>query len=340
VTSLDKLYKSSWGISTRSLPSFVMVEGLKLGTLPAFSLYAGFLSLIMIASDSHLDATYDRPKIRQQRIRNQLVERQKLRTLPEDQHEDIKEDIRYIDAALKDYKPPGFRYGTVRRGHPSRRHPLLQDHLSRLGVLGARRSDRKPRLVLEVRPRGRSRVPSTTRPKQQAPTCFHFHQASFGNTMQPTFDLANDCLALELLSDNLAHLHSLASLLHADVRLTLQTAAEAYAPLGDNRLLEAYYAAGTESAHLRIATENIFNAIGARITKTLEFLLSLIRKAVGYITGLVTGQKKPDPAADTAKLKALSEVLEKAKLDQSKVEAVIRARTLDKLFLQGVSRER
>ncbi|MEX3693785.1 hypothetical protein AB3X91_28130 [Paraburkholderia sp. BR14263] len=87
MTSLDKLYKSSWGISTRSLPSFVMVEGLKLGTLtlsvallgtlPAFSLYAGFLSLIIIASDSHLDATYDRSKIRQQRIRNQLVERQK-----------------------------------------------------------------------------------------------------------------------------------------------------------------------------------------------------------------------------------------------------------------------
>lgn len=62
MTSLGKLYKSSWGISTRSLPSYVMVEGLKLGTLPAFSLYAGFLSLIMIASDSHLDATYDRPK--------------------------------------------------------------------------------------------------------------------------------------------------------------------------------------------------------------------------------------------------------------------------------------
>lgn len=72
MTSLDKLYKSSWGISIRSLPSYVMVEGLKLGTLilsvallgtlPAFSLYAGFLSLIMIASDSHLDATYDRPK--------------------------------------------------------------------------------------------------------------------------------------------------------------------------------------------------------------------------------------------------------------------------------------
>lgn len=114
VTSLDKLYKSSWSMGTRSLPAYIFIEGVKLALLvasigvtavvgPVGLITAIYFVLIPGLADSQLDAMYDRPKIRLKRIRNQLVERQKLKDLPAEQHEDIKEDIRLIDDTLKDY---------------------------------------------------------------------------------------------------------------------------------------------------------------------------------------------------------------------------------------------
>lgn len=114
VTALDKIYRGAHHISVRTFPAYLCTEFLKFSMLAvgvcmgASGLaYAGgsFVNgaIITMMADAQSDATYDRPKIRLQRIRNQLVERQKLKDLASGEHETIKEDLVVIDGLLKDY---------------------------------------------------------------------------------------------------------------------------------------------------------------------------------------------------------------------------------------------
>jgi hypothetical protein len=97
-TALDKLYGSTWHISFRSLPAFLMLEAVKLMTI----LVSPLLYLTLVAMDGNGDNTYDRPGARIMRVRSQIVEQLKDRDLEMDDIMRLEADIGVIDALLND----------------------------------------------------------------------------------------------------------------------------------------------------------------------------------------------------------------------------------------------
>jgi len=96
VTSLDKLYRSSWQKSFRSLPAFLAFEAIKLALL--FAVPA--LSVLLMGMDSD-QVIYDEPGDRFKRVRNQIVENLKDRNLSKDDVESLEADLKAIDAISK-----------------------------------------------------------------------------------------------------------------------------------------------------------------------------------------------------------------------------------------------
>lgn len=116
VSALDKLYRQMGHISTRSTGVYVMVEALKIAAMvTSFALAATSNSAvaaiasrilewafgISIAIDSDSDKTYDKPSARMIRVRNQLVEALKNKSLSKTQQKALQEDLAYIDATAK-----------------------------------------------------------------------------------------------------------------------------------------------------------------------------------------------------------------------------------------------
>ncbi len=120
VSALDKLYRSMGHISTRSTATYVMVEALKITALItslalAFMVRGNILANIAsrilnfafglsLAIDSDSDKTYDRPSARMIRVRNQIVEALKNKSLSKEQQKALQEDLEYIDETAKQLK--------------------------------------------------------------------------------------------------------------------------------------------------------------------------------------------------------------------------------------------
>jgi hypothetical protein len=117
VTGLDKVYKEFGDISTRGLGMYLFWEAVKLialvihiglavasGPLGEVGvLLNSMLISFLFGRDAQTDATYDRPKIRLERVRNQLMEAQKERGLTKAQQQAYREDVKVIDDILADY---------------------------------------------------------------------------------------------------------------------------------------------------------------------------------------------------------------------------------------------
>lgn len=96
-SALDKLYPS-WHISKRGPVMWFLVEVLKwasLTTVPS-------LLMIMMTLDSY-PSMYDEPGYRLKRIRDQLVNDAKDRNVPKELSEKILEDIKVLDANIKEF---------------------------------------------------------------------------------------------------------------------------------------------------------------------------------------------------------------------------------------------
>lgn len=107
VTALDKLYKGSWNISFRSLPSFLAMEAFKATLLIGAFLVPGpmtggllNLGIMLVGMDGSGDGTYDRPGARFKRVRNQIIENLKDRKLSRDDHDRLQADLVAIDNVM------------------------------------------------------------------------------------------------------------------------------------------------------------------------------------------------------------------------------------------------
>jgi hypothetical protein len=113
ITALDRVLRDARHSSFRSTPVFLGLEALKLVLLiaPLFMSGSGFaiavtkdlmikFGLILIAVDQH-DDTYDRPGARIQRVRNDIVQCLKDRTLPKATQQALTEDLVVIDEILQ-----------------------------------------------------------------------------------------------------------------------------------------------------------------------------------------------------------------------------------------------
>lgn len=114
ITALDKVHRLTGDIATRSTGKYVALEVIKvllfLGTIglavttgpgaivPFFILWAWILG------DGPGDSLYDRPGVRLKRIRDQLVEQIKDRSLSKEVIERLKEDIVAVDKLLETVK--------------------------------------------------------------------------------------------------------------------------------------------------------------------------------------------------------------------------------------------
>lgn len=114
VTGLDKLFKEFGHIATRGMGMYLFWEATKLVALgagiglaallgPVGAYVGSFIVTGLFLRDAQTDTTYDRPKIRLERIRSQLQEAQKDRGLTKVQQKAYLEDVKMIDDVLKDY---------------------------------------------------------------------------------------------------------------------------------------------------------------------------------------------------------------------------------------------
>lgn len=135
VTGLEKIFKGSWNISFRSLPTFLAMEAFKI-VLIALGLFG--VSFLLMAIDSD-NATYDLPGARFKRIRDQIVENLKLKTLTKDDNERLQADLVAIDSILKDVNDRRQFFGVIwdvlyspaRKG---RKQEQLQQELEAIAV--------------------------------------------------------------------------------------------------------------------------------------------------------------------------------------------------------------
>lgn len=104
ITALDKLMRSLGDKAFRSTPMFVALEALKFFTVCAGYYLGGVwgkivfdIALAAMAMDSDGDGSYDKPEARLKRIRNQIVEQLKDKTLDKDTQDRLKADIAVVD---------------------------------------------------------------------------------------------------------------------------------------------------------------------------------------------------------------------------------------------------
>lgn len=112
ITALDRLLRDARHSSFRSTPMFLGLEAFKLaaliapfflpgvGVMPVVKELMVEVSLIMMMHDTHI-VTYDRPGARFQRVRNDIVQCLKDRTLPKETQQALTEDLVVIDEILK-----------------------------------------------------------------------------------------------------------------------------------------------------------------------------------------------------------------------------------------------
>ena len=100
VTGLNKIYKRYMHISTRSNVMFFFIEFLKICLLLSFTT----IGMFMITMDSTEEPTYDRPKVRFKRLKEDLIQKAKQPDIPKELAHEIMNGVANIDEVLKGYK--------------------------------------------------------------------------------------------------------------------------------------------------------------------------------------------------------------------------------------------
>lgn len=133
VTALDKIHRSQFNISNRHISVFLAVEALKITLL----FIALPVAMMMVLFDTP-DRSYDTPKDRFRRIRNDLVEQLKNKELPKETVARMQEDIATIDAVMAPMEDRRQWFGVLAEQWPSlrkqRNQKLLQQELEALAV--------------------------------------------------------------------------------------------------------------------------------------------------------------------------------------------------------------
>lgn len=101
VTALDKVMNSVFTPSFRSMPLFLAIEAFKiLTTFSALMTFNPFpLIAVMLTTMPGRD-TYDKPEARFQRIRNQIIENQKVKNLSDNDRERLSADLLAVDQII------------------------------------------------------------------------------------------------------------------------------------------------------------------------------------------------------------------------------------------------
>ena len=111
VTALEKIFRDYGNISFRSGPSYVFFEALKLMLamltilaamyLPGVINVLGMLTLFLFSRDGDGHSSYDRPIARLNRIRHQIIENLKDKSLTKEEINALTSDLDLIDSTLK-----------------------------------------------------------------------------------------------------------------------------------------------------------------------------------------------------------------------------------------------
>lgn len=111
VTALEKIFRNYGNISFRSGPSYVFFEALKLMLamltilaamyLPGVINVLGMLTLFLFSRDGDGHSSYDRPIARLNRIRHQIIENLKDKSLTKEEINALTSDLDLIDSTLK-----------------------------------------------------------------------------------------------------------------------------------------------------------------------------------------------------------------------------------------------
>lgn len=111
VTALDKLERMDESIAVRSMPSYLMMEAVKLmmllgtlvtaASLPILVFIPAIMTAGIVFGDAVGSTDYDRPRVRFKRIRNDLVEAMKSKGISPELEKAYKEDIVAIDKILE-----------------------------------------------------------------------------------------------------------------------------------------------------------------------------------------------------------------------------------------------
>ncbi len=97
VTALDKLYRSQHNIAYRGIAAYLFWEVSKIAMLTVFT----GLAMFAIAYDHEFsESVYDKPNDRMRRVKNQLIEQIKDRSIPQKLKDQLIQDVAVIDDIL------------------------------------------------------------------------------------------------------------------------------------------------------------------------------------------------------------------------------------------------
>lgn len=101
VIALDKVMNSVFTPSFRSMPVFLAIEAFKiLTTFSALLTFNPFPLLAVMLTTMPGRDTYDKPEARFQRIRNQIIENQKVKGLSREDSERLSADLLAVDQVI------------------------------------------------------------------------------------------------------------------------------------------------------------------------------------------------------------------------------------------------
>lgn len=102
VTGLDKVMNSVFTPSFRSMPVFLAIEAFKiLTTFSALLTFNPFPLIAVMLTTMPGQSTYDKPEARFQRIRNQIIENQKVKDLPKETRDRLAADLHTVDGIIE-----------------------------------------------------------------------------------------------------------------------------------------------------------------------------------------------------------------------------------------------
>lgn len=101
VTGLDKVMNSVFTPSFRSMPVFLAIEAFKiLTTFSALLTFNPFPLIAIVLTTMPGNDVYDKPEARFQRIRNQIIENQKVKGLSQNDRDRLTADLETVDSII------------------------------------------------------------------------------------------------------------------------------------------------------------------------------------------------------------------------------------------------
>lgn len=134
VSALEKMYRGHWNISFRSLPAYLAFEAFKL-----LMVISPAILVFLVAMDGNGDGRYDRPGDRFKRVRNQVMENLKDKSLSSDDVERLKADLAAIDEVLETVNDRRQFIGVVwdalsPKARKARNYTILQKELEAIAA--------------------------------------------------------------------------------------------------------------------------------------------------------------------------------------------------------------